>query len=85
MSKAIEFKLDKPALTAFLKGPEVSALLNEAAAKIATAAGDEGYEVEPAHPIQWVSIASVYANTYDSYYDALENKTLETAAKGVRI
>ena len=85
MSKAIEFKLDKPGLTQFLKGPEVSGLLNEAAARIAAAAGGEGYEVEPAHPIQWVSIASVHANTYDSYYDAMENKTLETAARGVRI
>ena len=85
MSKHIKFKLDKPALTQFFKGPEVSGLLNEAAARIAEAAGGDGYEVEPAHPIQWVSIASVYANTYDSYYDALENKTLETAAGGVKI
>lgn len=85
MSKAIKFELDKPALTAFFKGPEVNSLLNEAAAKIAAAAGGDGYDIEPAHPIRWVSIASVRAVTYDTYYDALENKTLETAAEGVRI
>ena len=80
----IRFKLDLKGLNELMKSPEMQGVLNDAAQKIAGAAGD-GYEVESAHPIQFVAIASVRASTYDSYYDAMENRTLENAVGGVRI
>ena len=80
----VKFELDLKGLNELMKSPEMQGILNDAAQKIAGAAGD-GYEVETAHPIQFVAIASVRAATYDSYYDAMENRTLENAVGGVRI
>ena len=80
----VKFELDLKGLNELMKSPEMQGVLNDAAQKIAGAAGD-GYEVEAAHPIQFVAIASVRAATYDSYYDAMENRTLENAVGGVRI
>lgn len=83
MSK-IRFKLNLRGLNDLMKSGEMQAILNDAAGRIASAAG-EGYEVEAAHPLSFAAIASVRAATYDSYYDALENKTLEKAIGGVRV
>lgn len=80
----VKFELNKPGLTEFLKGPEVKALLNSAASQIATAAGD-GYEVETAHPIKWVAIAAVHAETPEARRDNSENDTLLKAAGSVRL
>ena len=80
----VKFKLDLKGLNALMKGSEMAAVLTDAANRIASAAG-EGYEVEEAHPLTFAGIASVRANTYDSYYDTLENNTLLKAAGGVRI
>ena len=80
----VKFKLDLKGLNELMKSQEMQGILNGAAAQIASRAGD-GYEVETAHPIQFVAIASVRAATYDSYYDAMENRTLEKAVGGVRI
>ena len=83
MSK-IKFKLDVKGLNELMKGGEMQGILNDAANRIAGAAGD-GYEVEGAHPLSFTAITSVRAATYDSYYDAMENMTLEKAVGGVRI
>lgn len=80
----VKFKLDLKGLNELMKSPEMQGVLTDAAQRIAGAAGD-GYEVEAAHPLSFVAISGVRAATYDSYYDALENKTLEKAAGGVRI
>lgn len=83
MSK-IKFKLNLRGLNDLMKSGEMQAVLNDAAGRIAAAAG-EGHEVEAAHPISFVAIASVRAATYDAYYDDLQNDTLMHAAEGVRI
>lgn len=83
MSK-IKFELDLRGLNELMKSGEMQGVLNAAAAQIASAAG-EGHEVEAAHPIRFVAIASVRAVTYDAYYGDMQNHTLESAAKGVRI
>lgn len=67
-----------------MKGPEMLAILNDGAARIAAAAGD-GYDVETARPLTFAGIASVRAVTYDAYYDALENETLDKAAESVKL
>ena len=84
MSDGIRFKLNLPGLNELMKSGGMQSILNSAASRIASAAGD-GYETETAHPISFVAIASVRAATYDSYYDSMENQTLEKAAGGVRI
>lgn len=80
----VKFKLNKPGLTEFFKGSAVSGLLNSAADQIAAIAGD-GYEVERAHPITWVSIAAVHARTQKARQDNSDNNTLEKAAGSVRV
>lgn len=83
MSK-IKFKLNLRGLNDLMKSGEMQAILNDAAGRIASAAGN-GYEVESAHPLSFTAIASVRAATCDSYYDALENETLDKAIGGVKI
>lgn len=83
MSK-VKFKLNLRGLNDLMKSGEMQSVLDAAAGKIAAAAGN-GYEVESAHPLSFTAIASVRAATYDSYYDALENKTLDKAIGGVKI
>lgn len=80
----IRFKLEVRGLNELMKSGEMQAVLNDAAGRIAGAAGD-GYDVEAAHPLSFAAIASVRASEYDSYYDCLENNTLLKAAGGVRI
>lgn len=83
MSKTT-FKLNLAGVNKLMKSPEMQAVLNGAASRIASAAGD-GYEVEKAHPISFVAIASVWADTRESYRDCLENNTLLKAVGGVKI
>ena len=50
-------------------------ILNSAAQSIAGKCG-EGYEVESAHPISFVAIASVRAATFAAMKDNSDNQTL---------
>ena len=78
------FKLNLPGLNDLMKSEEMCAILTRGAEAIAGAAG-EGFEVEPAHPISFVAIASVRAATKAARKAALQDNVLEVAAKGVRI
>ena len=84
MADKIRFKLDLAGLNDLMKSGEMQAVLNSAAGKIAGNAGD-GYEVESAHPISFVAIASVRTATYDARKDNSSNNTLLKAAGGVKI
>lgn len=80
----VKFELNLRGLNELMKSQAVRDLVNDAAVWVAFAAGD-GYEIEEAHPLSFDTIASVRAVTYEAYYDALENHTLEKAAGGARI
>lgn len=80
----VQFKLNLSGLNALMKSSEMQAVLNSAASQIANAAGD-GYEVEDAHPIRFISIAAVHARTAAAKRENNENNTLLKAAGGVRI
>ena len=84
MSDRIRFKLNLPGLNELMKSGEMQALLNDAAGKIAAGAG-EGYEVEAAHAINFVGIASVRAATWKAKKDNSENDTLYKAAGGIQL
>ena len=83
MSK-IRFELDLAGLNELMKSGEMQAVLNSAARQIAGSAGD-GYEVEAAHPISFVAIASVRAATSAARRENNENNSLLKAAGGVRL
>ena len=78
------FKLDLRGLNALMKSPEMQAVLNTAADRIRDVAGP-GYEVETAHPINFVAIASVRTGDFKSRLDNSQNNTLLKAAGSVRI
>ena len=78
------FKLNLSGLNELMKSAEMQAILNDAAGKIANAAG-KGYEIEPAHPISFVAIASVRAGDAKARIDNNKNKTLLKAAGSVKI
>lgn len=80
----IKFKLDLPGLNALMKSSEMQSVLNSAAGRIAGSAGD-GFEVESAHPISFVAIASVRAATPEARRENAENNTLLKAAGGVKL
>ena len=84
MSEKTKFKLNLAGLNELMKSGEMQAVLNDAASKTAGAAGD-GYEVEAAHPISFVAIASVRAATWAARKDCSENNTLLKALGGARI
>ncbi len=79
-----KFKLNLSGLNELMKSAEMQAVLNSAASQIANAAGD-GYEVESAHPISFVSIAAVHARTFKARRENSENNTLLKAAGGVKL
>lgn len=83
MSK-IKFKLNLSGLNALMKSGEMQGVLNDAAAQIAGAAGD-GYAAETAHPISFVAIASVYADTAAARRENNQNNTLLKAVGGARV
>jgi hypothetical protein len=80
----VKFKLNLPGLNELMKSAAMQGILNSAAASIAASAGD-GYEIEAAHNINFIGIASVKAATRAARKDCSENKTLLKAAGGVRI
>lgn len=83
MSK-IRFELDLAGLNELMKSGEMQAVLNSAARQIAGSAGD-GYEVESAHPISFVAIASVRAATSEARKENSENNTLLKALGGAKL
>lgn len=78
------FKLNLKGLNDLMKSPEMQGVLNTAAAQIQAQAGD-GYEVEPAHPISFVAIASVRTGNFKAMLNESKNKTLEKAMGSVKI
>lgn len=80
----VKFKFNLAGLNELMKSGEMQSIINDAAARIAGAAG-EGYEIEPAHPIGYIAIGSVYAADWDAVRDNSENNTLQKAAGSVRI
>lgn len=83
MAKA-NFKLNLPGLNELMKSTEMAEVLNTAADQIAAKCG-EGYEVERAHPISFVGIASVRADTIEAKVDNRKNNTILKAAGSVKI
>lgn len=83
MSKNVTFKLNLKGLNELMKSSEMCSVLNEKASAIATSAG-EGFEVEAAHPIRFIGIASVKATTWAAYKAAMDGNALEIARGGVR-
>lgn len=84
MAKDFRFKLNLPGLNRLMKGAEMQAVLNRAAGEIAARAGD-GYEAETAHPISFIGIASVRAESREAKKDNSENNSLLKAAGSVTI
>lgn len=84
MSEKIKFRLNLAGLNELMKSGAMQGVLNSAASQISGAAGD-GYEVESAHPISYVAIASVRAATYEARKDCRENNTLLKALGGARV
>lgn len=83
MAKA-NFKLNLPGLNELMKSTEMAEVLNTAADQIAAKCG-EGYEVERAHPISFVGIASVRADTIEAKVDNRKNNTILKAVGSVKI
>lgn len=79
-----KFRLNVKGLNDLMKSPEMATILNSAASQIQSAAGD-GYEVEFAHPISFVGIASVRAATWAARRDNSKNNTLLKASGGAHI
>lgn len=82
MSKSkVKFKLNLAGLNELMKSEEMQSVLDSHASRIASAAG-AGYEAEAAHPIQFIAIASVRAETQAAQRDNLKNNTLLKAIGG---
>lgn len=84
MRKDIEFKLNLSGLNTLMKSGEMQSCLNSAANQIAGNAG-AGFEVESAHPIRFIAIASVRATSKAAGKKDLKNNTLLKALGSVKI
>jgi len=82
MAKA--FQLNLRGLNELMKSSEMQSILTDAATRIAGAAGP-GYEIEPAHPISFVAIASTRAADFRARRDNRKNDTLKNAAESVKL
>lgn len=82
MSKV--FKLNKPGLTRIMKSAEMKSVLNTAAARISAAAGD-GFSIETAHPITFVSIASVRTASFKARLRSRRDDVLRKARDSVKL
>ena len=80
----VKFELNLAGLNELMKSTEMAEVLNDAADQIAAKCG-EGYEVERAHPIRFVGIASVRAETIEAKVDNRKNNTILKAAGSVKI
>lgn len=91
----VEFRLNLSGLNQIMKSEEMQALLNTAANQIAENANAlaspniknarGGYEAEPAHPINYVAIASVRAGNFEARLDNSRHNTLLKAMEGVTV
>lgn len=84
MSKKYTFQLNLSGLNQLMKSGPMQSALNSAANSIGAMAGD-GYEIESAHPISFVAIASVRAATYEARKDNSDNQTLLKAVGSTRV
>lgn len=84
MSKNYTFKLNLKGLNELMKSGEMQSVLNKAASSIQGSAG-AGYEIEAAHPISFIAIASVRAADFKARLDNSKNNTLLKAAGGAKI
>lgn len=82
MSKV--FKLNLRGLNEVMKSAGMQGVLNQAASQISAAAGD-GYEIEAAHPISFVAIASVRTDTFKARLDNSRHNSLLKAAGSVKL
>ena len=80
----VKFKLNLAGLNEMMKSGEMQTVLNNAASQIAASAGP-GFEIETAHPISFVAIAAVHAETAEAKRDNSENNTLLKATGGVKL
>ena len=80
----VKFKLNLAGLNELMKSSEMQSVLNDAANRIAGSAGS-GYEIEAAHPISFVAIAAVHAESMNAKKDNHDNNTLLKAAGGVTL
>lgn len=80
----IKFELDLAGLNELMKGGEMCSLLDTAANQIAAAAGD-GYEVESAHGIRFIGIASVQADSWSARWHNSKENTLLRAMGSVHL
>ena len=81
MSKNVKFVLNLAGLNELMKSGPMQSALNQVAAQIQGRAG-AGYSIESAHPISFVAIAQVYAETREAKRDNLKNNTLLKAKGG---
>ena len=80
MAKKVEFKLDINGLRELMKGSEMQAVLDEAGAAVASAAGgDYGYRT---HVASYVAITNVFPESKEAAHDNYENNTLIKALGG---
>ena len=80
----VNFKLNLKGLNELMKSSEMQGILNQGAEAIAAAAGD-GFEIEAAHPINFIAIASVYPATYKAKLKNGKHNILEKAKGSVKI
>lgn len=78
------FKLNKPGLTRIMKSAEMQGVLNTAASRISAAAGD-GFSIETAHPITFVSIASVRTASFKARLRNRRDDVLKKARDSVKL
>lgn len=91
----VDFKLNLKGLNEVMKSSEMKALLDSTANQIAENAqasasknikgASEGYTVEAAHDIKFISIASVRTTNFAARLDNSRHNTLEKAIGGVQI
>lgn len=77
----VRFELNLKGLNELMKSAPMQAALDAAAQGIATRAG-AGFEVEAAHPIRFVAIASVHAASDGAKRESRRNATLDKAVGG---
>lgn len=84
MSKDVVFKLNLSGLNEIMKSGQMQSIVNSAAQQALGALG-EGYEMESAHPISFIAIASVRASTYKAKLENNRDQTILKAIGGVKI
>jgi len=84
VSKNVRFVLDKQGLIALMKSGEMQSVLNMVAYQAQSALG-KGYEVEAAHPINFIAIASVRAKTRKAKLENNKDNTIEKAFGGIKL